>query len=42
MGLVLSVSSRGFIIFADRSSTVKVFRALLKRYNKAVKTIASV
>ena len=41
MGSVLSVSNRGSATFADYSGTAKVFGALLRQYNKAAKTIAS-
>ena len=41
MGLVPSVSNRGSITFVNHSGIIKVFRALLKCYDKTTKTIAS-
>jgi hypothetical protein len=41
VGLVPSVSSGGFIIFIDYGGVIGVFRALLRHYNKAAKTIVS-
>jgi hypothetical protein len=39
VGLVPSVSSKGSATFIDCGNTIKVFRALLRYYNKATKTV---
>ena len=41
MGSVPSISNGGFVTFVDRSNTIRVFRAPLRRYNRVVKTIVS-
>ena len=41
VGLVPSISNKGFVIFIDRNGIVGVFGALLRYYDKAIKTIAS-
>ena len=41
MGLIPFISNGGFVIFVKRNSLTKVFRALLKHYDKAVKTVVS-
>ena len=41
MGSVLSVSNRGSVTFIDYNSAARVFRALLRHCDKAVRTIVS-
>ena len=41
MGLIPSVNNGGSVIFVDYGNTAKVFKALLRRYDKAVRTVVS-